>query len=681
MNFTPNNCGPGPQPNPALAGLRNSFAGRIFSYFDFDKVIRDTLNNDMVITNVKKTSPYFGGSVFSFNNVVSNNLYYQYLNAYLTTKVMYKRMETIRHQYLVEAALQCLVDDSMAMDPSTGEVFEIRFNPQHPKSERAQLLINDFEKHFKLDRFINTIIEDAIFWGEYSCTLQGNKTDDKGEFNGTKQAGITHIIDANPPGTIFGVWDGAAPQFFVRLKKGINTAIQGQLERLEPTSVWNIGIFPQKIRFSLGYGQWLLDDSNRIAQFFRIGKPLFYSVYNKILELEAFEQAQYQKEFADLKRRGLVGISAPSGLSLDQLGDFAKFYERILNESQGPDNLLEIQGLDVIAHMMSSLSQVRAVPIQPDRGRIDPIDIKTAADGLIEKINDRRKIILEAIGIPFEYVFGARDGGKVNLRQYIRYARRCKVIQDGIGWSLQRLLRTHLMDNGILCSLDDISVHFFNTVNVAEMDRLEHLDAVVMYLRNFDEMLRGLAQSPVEAMYIDVSEKMRYYRKVFSQIEGLGNVIKVPDGDHIMADKANEIMFQQQLQQQIMSQQAMPQPQPGGVPGEEGGEGEGGEGQPQATQPPSGTLSALPPNVTLSTNGMPGNVTVSTGGLPPNVNIVPMNETEKDELFDKYANVNDAFRANAQVIHERRTARSENLKSAWVEKRVSAFGNSRKVKK
>lgn len=656
MNATPTNCPGGPAgPNPALSGLRNGMMGRIFSYFNFDKVIRDTLDADPVVSNVRQTSPYFGGSIFSYNNIVSNNLYYQYLNAYIATKAMYKRMETIRHQYLVSAVLQCLVDDALATDPTTGEVFSVKINEKHPYSVKANRLCREFEKRFKIDRLINSVIEDAIFWGEYSMTLQSTKGTDLGTYNGTPGAGIKQIIDANPPGTIFGVWDGAEPRYFVRLMKGINTSVQGQLERLEPTSVWNIGIFPQKIRFSLGYGSWLYDDSNRIAQFFRIGKPLFYSVYDKILELEAFEQAQYQKELGDAKRRGLISVQAPSGLELDQVEAFSKYYEKIINESNGPESLSEITGLESIRYMMSSLSQVRVIPLQPDRGRFSPIDMKIAQDNILEKISDRRKVILEAIGVPFEYVFGqgtaGASGHKVNLRQYIRYCRRLKEIQDGIAWSIQRLYRTHLMDNGIEVSLSDISVHFYNTINIAETDRLEFLDTNINLLKNANEFFAGLMEHPVASKYVNVSEICRYYAKVINQMEGVGNIIQVPESENVMGDVALQM---------IQQQQAM----------EQGGEGAPPPETQQMQEPPvtapKPSTSNIPPNVKVTKGEIPQNVKITSDELPNNVKIHDSFDLmDVDKVFTDFEKMKEENFLAIQSIHEDRVKRADKYKQKF----------------
>jgi len=610
MNLgAPDNCNFGQQPNLALSFGRQQFAGRIWSYFDFDKVIRDTLQDDVVIQNVKETSPYFGGSSLSFDNTVANTLYHQLLRTTYTTKLLYKRMSTIRDTYIVDLALQLLVNDALAPDPFTGEIFKIICNDEHPESKRANRLIEQFMEHFQVNRIIEKIAPDAIFWGEYSMTIQTNKGTDKGEYQGQPGVGITKIVDASPPGTIFGMFEGVHPKYFMRLKKGINTTVQGQMERLEPTSVWHIGVFPQYVDFSLGYGNMYYDDSNVIGQKFQIGRPLFYSAYDQVLELYAFERAQWEKEYGDLRRRGLVSVQAPSGLDLNGMREFTRFYEKILNDTSGPTSMGDLQGLDAINAQMATLSNVRVIPTQPDRGKMDVVDLKIAADNLMEKINDRRKIILESRGIPYDYALGARDGGKVNIRQHVVYARRLAQIQNGFGLSLQRLIRTHLINSGIYVSLKDIKINFYKTVNVATLEAMEAMDTRVAFLANFDDRMAQWRQDPIIAKYINVSEYMRFIDKSVTEVDGTGNIFIVPPGENLMGDVALQ-------QAQAMTPQdpnAQTAPPPATAPMQ------------TPPIPPQGAAgispNGLPPGVKTSGGGLPVNVKTSGGQLPPNVRI------------------------------------------------------------
>lgn len=562
--MSPNNCGvPASAVNSSiLSGSLTGWASRVFSFFKFDDVIRDTLNNDSVIVASRESDAAMG--MVGTKQIIAYSLYSQYLVAFNSTKVMYKKLESIRDQYLVHAVLQTLVDDSMAQDPRTGDVFTVSIKENHPKSDKANAESKKFEKKLKLDRILSTVIEDAIFWGEYPMTLEGKMKQDEEEGEDdedelglypttslldkkkkskkkpskeekNKEYGVTRILDANPPGTLFGIYNNIDPEYFIRIKKGLRHSVESKPERVPSHKVWHISIFPGKIRFSLGFGAYFSDDSNYISHHFRIGRPLFYCTYNKILELEAFENAQLAKEFSDLKRRGMVRVEAPAGLDLDQLKVFSQYYEKILNEGVTTE-LQDIQGLNAISNMMIGLSNVRVVPSQPDRGAMSPIDMRLAKEDTNVEVVDRRQVILSSIGIPYEYIFGAAGTpGTTNLRQYIRYSRLCRQIQDGVTLSLQRLYKAHLLNLDIEVELDDIEVKFYNSINIAELDKLEFVDANISLLKNFDTFINGLASDENTGQYVDVAEKMRYYSKIISSMEGVGNVIVVPKGSKKMA--------------------------------------------------------------------------------------------------------------------------------------------------
>lgn len=571
-----------------------SFGARLFSIFGFDNVISDTLRDDAVVKKLR--GQYKGLQRVGQDNTFLYNLYEQFLGAYSSTQQMYAKMSTIRQHYIVKAIMSSLIDDCMAADPLTGNVFTIKINKDHPQSTKLTSEVEDFEKRFKLDRILSSNIDDALFYGEYFMELAGvnagepdtdpgkdlptttgtdiatdplnpdstvvvggftNKSNLKKEYPvdwkdptdkdgetvndldtglASKEpkgepGGITDIIDSNPPGTLFGVYNNVDPQYFIRLKKQSPASYQETiLEKVKPGNIWHIGIFPRKIKFSLLNNLIWERSEFEIAHHFKIGEPLFLTVYDKVLELEAFEKAQLAKDFGDLKRRGMVGVQAPQGLDLGQLKTFTQWYEKILNENNIED-LQNIQGLDGISSVVLGLSNVRVIPIQPDRGemsRIDTTDPK--ADQTMEKIEDRRKIICQTIGVPYEYVFGesGRDT-KVSLRSYVRYSRLCKRIQGGVSESLQRVIRTHLLNKGYDLFLDDIDVQFYNSINIAELDKLEFVDANVSLLESFNNFVNDLSEHESTSEYIDMEEKMRYFKKIFKSFEGAENIITVND--------------------------------------------------------------------------------------------------------------------------------------------------------
>jgi hypothetical protein len=344
-----------------------------------------------------------------------------------------------------------------------------------------------------------------------------------------KKTGITEIIDANPPGTLFGVYANSIPQYFVRLMKRIQGNMSGQLQRVAASRVWHITVFPLSVKFVLTNVDFYNDYNSEIGHYMRVGQPLFEPVYDKIIELEGFEKAQLAKDFGDLKRRNIIGIEMPAGLTLEQQKTTCKYYEAILNETDNQENN-DINGLNAIKNVALGLSNSRAVPVQPDRGKMEVFDTRNpVADKVNEKIEDRRKIICESVGMPFEYFYGSRNGDKTDLRRYIRYNRMVKRIQSGIAESIQRLYKAHFENLGETIELANIEVKFYNSINIAELDKLEFVDANVSLLKSFDGFVNDLHNDPTIGEFINPLAKLRYYEKVFKTFEGADGIINIPE--------------------------------------------------------------------------------------------------------------------------------------------------------
>lgn len=494
----------------------------LFGMAGFKDVIKDTLKQDLVIQNMRKDRSIQGMSRQSLDNTLSNVLYSQFMYAYSNTQTMFQLMNSVRNHYIVSAIIDTMLQDSLAADPLTGNIFTLTVKDTYSKSDKANRELKKFEESHNLDELVYDSAADLIFFGEYFYELAGKPG-----------KGITDIIDANPPGSMLSIYQGSRPDYFVRIHKQLGYGTSAKLERLEPGAVWHMNIFPEKIHFSLNNSYW--DQfNNKSAQYFKIGKPMFYPVFDKIIELEAFEKAQLAKSFSDLRRKGLVGVDAPAGLDLAQIKTFRQYYEKIINNS-GEVDLAKITGLDQVKKLVLNLGELKVVPIQPDRGGMNPIQLReTAGAETSENITDRRKVICQTTGVPYEYVFDRGDENKVSVRQYIRYSRKCGNVQYGTSRSLQRLVLTHMYNLGDDykdLKEEDIDVKFYNSINVAELDKLEFMDAEVSMLNNMNRFIDDLARDEESKKFISIKEKMRYMSRVFSSIEGAENIIQVPDDE------------------------------------------------------------------------------------------------------------------------------------------------------
>lgn len=530
---------------------RNFINTRIFSIFNFKDAIQKTLDNDLVIADMRKTSNIIGKD--NQDNVFTNVLYNQFLRAYISTRLMYDRLEVIRHQYLVKIITQTLMEDAFSEDPATGNIFTVKINKDHPKSKIAQKDLDELNDTLDLDSIISPasgIMEDAIFYGEYALEIK------------TRSNGKIAIIDANPPGTIFGIYDNTKPQYFVRNVKKLNNTGGDYLEMVKKESIWHLTIFPRKLRFNMYEGIDYVGNAfdgsaaypgagtsgsnnlnnfelNEIAHYFRIGESPFLRVYDKIIELEMFEKSQVARSLGDARRSTLAGVTAPDGLELAQLDVYRKYYEGILNES-GVFNTNGIVDLGQIGQMVMNLANIRVIPQQSQRGQIDLINTShTSVNNTSTKdaILDRREIICEATGNPYEYIFGARDRN-VDLRRYARYARTVKRIQSGVAESLKRLY-TQLLNTGnkdLNITEKDIEVNYYNSININELDKLEYNDATVGLLSNVTRYIQELSQDPELGKFIDKKELMGFIKKSFNSMEGASDIINLKGTETVSGD-------------------------------------------------------------------------------------------------------------------------------------------------
>lgn len=501
----------------------NRFTSYIFGTLGFDELVKATLDTDPIVKKYVDVNKKLGITPENSQRNIENTFYYQYLQYFTSTRDVYDKMLTIRRHYLVKAVLTTLINDALATDPNTNQIFQINISQDYKKSQKAEKEARDFMEKFQIEKLLLDTSWDAIFYGEYFF-----------ENFGSKHKGITNISDSNPPGSIFAQYEGSKPSFYFRLNKNTSGFTTSQeLVKVPKQNIWHISIFPRHLRLSLGGSGSTIVYSQKdyqISSYLRVGEPLFYDVYDKIVELEALEQSQLAKILGDLLRNAIISVDAPTGLDLKGLKELTLWYEKVLNDNEN-FNLDGIQNLSSVKAMMTSLSKARVIPRQPDRGTLSQVDVKTFdGSGTKDAIDDRRSVITTTIGVPYEFLFEARDPAKTSLRQYVRYSRLVKMIQRGYQDSLKEELLYHLhtLDGFEDLTLKDIEVKTYNTINVSELDKLEFADATVSMIGSFRSFIEDLAETKI-GKYVNLLELGRYLEKVIDTIPGAEHIIDIPD--------------------------------------------------------------------------------------------------------------------------------------------------------
>jgi len=492
------------------------FSKFVISILGLKPVIKSLIDSDPRVREWQRSRSRLGASSTPYEW----KLYSQLLSGMESTREVYERLETIRHHYLVKSILQILSDDALAIDPSTNKSVTIRINDSYMKSKAAQEAADQFMEDLGICNLLESVIADAIFWGEYYLRNQGDAKN-----------GITEIFDDHLPGTMFAIYENQKPKEYF----DIDITNFTRINTYDKNEIWHLGIFPRKMRFSVNsqntIEQNFLSKDAQLVSNLRVGEPLFLDVFNKILELEALEQADMARMFGDIRRNSLVGVQAPAGLTLDQLKEFSQWYEDLINGSGFGLEIENVSGLEVIKQMMADLSNARVLPQQPDRGRVTPLNLKISGDGSAPRqIQDLREVICHTIGVPIDFIMtqGGKRGDRmsISIRQQVRYSRLLKKIQNGICDSTQRQIAIHLANNGFEdIAVSDITVKCYNSINISELDKLEFQDATITMVRGFKTFVDDLKRTEGLGEYVNMDEMAKYMKTIFNTLPGSENVI------------------------------------------------------------------------------------------------------------------------------------------------------------
>lgn len=216
----------------------------------------------------------------------------------------------------------------------------------------------------------------------------------------------------------------------------------------------------------------------------RCAKPILADVISLITQYNALEQIGTALELNNATQPVFLGIGVSPDQDLHQISQNLQDWSNVLNKNK--NNIVNsLETLDVSTILQSS-QQIELVPYSQDEGTnsMKQIAIQYSSANLLEKINDLRKTIAMAVGLPETYLsttnlVGAKDNKEESIQTSPRYARMLTRIQQLLSKGLKDLLYKHLKyrfsnEQGIQTrhiDKDKIEILFNSATNLN--DRLE----------------------------------------------------------------------------------------------------------------------------------------------------------------------------------------------------------------
>lgn len=434
------------------------------------------------------------------------------------------KYEALKEHYLVEAMVNAYAYDALAIDPQTEKSFDLTIDKQFPSSNRAQRIVDDFRYNISLDTFLNKIVCDAIFYGQYWV-----------EYLRDKEHHIVGLKDSYQPGSIFtvGLEGLAAEPLYYCITPGNTTRIS----TLDSDNIACLQMQIDRMRFSLSKEQIMIQGRDSIiAQTSTVGRHFCANIYDKVFSLELLEQLYLAGIAAAMQRNTLISVKAPDGLDLQQIKSFNAYWENLINNNDSADMpAAGFSDLGAIRMFAAAASKIRVIPEQSQRGAMN---VALAADqagdtSIPDKINNLRNLITDIKGVPYSFLFSAEGRAVqpigVSMRQYVRYARAVKMMQNGLRRFLTKVIKDLLRSYGLAVPDEFIHVSQYCAVNVAELDRMEYADATTSVIEHIYQTISTLTQDPDVQPFVNGIEKARYIESLLDSMSGATQIINVPD--------------------------------------------------------------------------------------------------------------------------------------------------------
>lgn len=460
------------------------------------------------------------------------SLWSQLYEHFVTYRNDLNKYEPLKDEYLVSAMINAYAYDVLAIDPQTEKSFDLTIDARYPASNKAQRIVDDFRYSIALDTFLNKIIYDAIFYGQYWL-----------EYLRDKENHIVGLQDSYQPGSIFTVGlEGLSSQsLYYRITPGETTRIS----TLDNSNLVCLSMQSDRMRFSLSKDPIMVQGRDAIiAQTSTVGRPFCTEIYDKVFSLELLEQMYLAGIAAAMQRNTIVSVKAPDGLDLTQIRSFTAYYENLINNNDSAD-LESLNSLDLgsIRMFAAAASKLRVLPEQSQRGTIGVAlsSSQTTDTTLPDQIDSLRNLITDIKGVPYSFLFSTgRDvsGVGVAMRQYVRYARTVKVMQNGLRRFLTTAIKELLRSYGMSVPTEYIHVSQYCAVNAAELDRMEYMDATTSVIDSIYSTVSTLTADEDVRPFVNPREKARFLESLLDSISGATQVINVPDEESVQQKRS-----------------------------------------------------------------------------------------------------------------------------------------------
>ena len=249
-----------------------------------------------------------------------------------------------------------------------------------------------------------------------------------------------------------------------------------------------------------------------------------------------------------------MGIGVSPDQDMGEISRNLQEWSNVLNKNK--NNVINsLESLDV-QQLLQYMQQIELVPYSQDEGTnmMRQIQVNYKDTNLTDKINNLRKIIAQAVGIPESYLAtmtyqGAKDTKEDALHTNPRYSRMLFKIQQLIAKGIRDVIYKHLKfkfsnEDGIVTRVIDkdcIEVLFDSATNLNSRLENENLIINAQAMSDLLGMIDGVATSQNIHVKIKTENFLELWKKEFSKVPQVRDVFEAMTAEEIQQQQ--EMMY------------------------------------------------------------------------------------------------------------------------------------------
>lgn len=336
--------------------------------------------------------------------------------------------------------------------------------------------------------------------------------------------GIVSISDDLEIRNLLAIYKNAefvgAMEFQIKGKDGKDTVAK---KFIQPEFISHFMLNYKKVPIRIAKG---FDQFYKTSEKIRCAKPILTDVVDLILQYNVLEQIVAAVEINKATQPVFLGIGVSPDQDLQQISQNLQDWSNVLNKNK--NNVVNsLESLDATTILQSS-QQIELVPYSQDEGTntMRQISINYSDSNLTDKINDLRKTIAMAVGLPESYLstttlVGAKDSKEESLQTSPRYARMLTRIQQLLGKGIKDLIYKHLKykfsnSEGVLTrhiDPDKIEVLFNSATNLNDRLEDENLLLNAETMNNLLGVIDSVATSQNIHVKVDTEKFLDMWKK------------------------------------------------------------------------------------------------------------------------------------------------------------------------